>query len=376
MATCHICDGIDPALTNVANGRKLGVSEASIRRHRAGHGTNSVLGDKDEFFADVPTAIITSRGKSVRLANGSWEKITYRPADAAIHEALTYDDIERAIEGYTAEPFDPTIEVVEEAAVLCVADLQVGKQDVLGGTPELIARVQKSYDAFEASVRANPPAAIVIADLGDVIENFTNVTNQRETNDIDLTTQVRTARRLLLQAIKRFAPLAPKLYYVTVPSNHCQVRTSIGNGNLASTVQNDWGLEIAQQIGDVLSESDNPVFNGVTIAGPNRLEEALTLDVCGTTLGFVHGHQSKDLGKWWQGQSHGRRSNLHNADILLHGHWHNLSLKQSGDERWILGAPTSDSGSSWYAQQTGESSTPGMLAFRTTNGMWTDLRIM
>lgn len=361
-------DNCNPSLSNVRLAAKIGTSEASIRRHRAAVDLNDV----DPFF-DVPEAIITSRGTSRRLADGSWEKITYRPQDKAIYEALSYDDIERAIENYT--PQVPELDYGPETAVLCVADLQVGKSDLLGGTPELIERVNRSFDAFEAYVLAYPVEHIVIGDLGDVIENFTNTNQQRETNDIDLTTQVRTARRLLLEAIKRFAPLAPTLTYVAVPSNHCQVRTGLGNKSAASTVQNDWGLEIAQQIGDVLRESDNPVFDGVTIAGPNQLEEALTVNASGTTLGFVHGHQSKDMGKWWQGQSHGRRSNLHNADILLHGHWHHFSVNQSGDERWLIGAPTSDSGSAWFTQQTGETSTPGMLMFRTSNGMWRDIKI-
>lgn len=39
--TCEICAGIDASLSNVDNGRRLGVSEATIRRHREGHVENT-----------------------------------------------------------------------------------------------------------------------------------------------------------------------------------------------------------------------------------------------------------------------------------------------------------------------------------------------
>ena len=73
---CVICTGINPALSHVENGRNLGVSEATVRRHLA---SSHMDVETDPFFAEVPVSIIASRGKSVRLEDGSWEKITYLP---------------------------------------------------------------------------------------------------------------------------------------------------------------------------------------------------------------------------------------------------------------------------------------------------------
>ena len=86
-ADCEICSVLEthPTATN-AEVKSLsgGVwGERTIRRHR----NTPRLDDVDAFF-NVPTSIITSRGKSTRLADGSWEKVTYRPQDEALLNAL------------------------------------------------------------------------------------------------------------------------------------------------------------------------------------------------------------------------------------------------------------------------------------------------
>jgi predicted phosphodiesterase len=77
---CLICLSeveYDNTLTHAALARKFGVSEGSVRRHRkAVKREEERLGNPDEFFG-VPKEIITSRGKSVYMPDGSWEKITY-----------------------------------------------------------------------------------------------------------------------------------------------------------------------------------------------------------------------------------------------------------------------------------------------------------
>jgi hypothetical protein len=80
---CLICLSeveYDNTLTHAALARKFGVSEGSVRRHRkAVKREEERLSDPDEFFG-VPKEIITSRGKTVRLPDGSYEKIHYDPS--------------------------------------------------------------------------------------------------------------------------------------------------------------------------------------------------------------------------------------------------------------------------------------------------------
>lgn len=83
---CLFCENdikIDTTLTNVALGRLYGLSETSIRRHRK-HLKEDVRVDADpDPFFDVPSSIITSRGKTVRMPDGSYEKIHYDPSKTA-----------------------------------------------------------------------------------------------------------------------------------------------------------------------------------------------------------------------------------------------------------------------------------------------------
>ena len=76
-ADCEICSVLEshPTATNAEVKSLGGViwGERTIRRHR----NTPRLDDVDSFF-NVPTSIVTSRGKSTRLPDGSWEKITYR----------------------------------------------------------------------------------------------------------------------------------------------------------------------------------------------------------------------------------------------------------------------------------------------------------
>jgi len=368
---CPICAAIDPSLSNVQNGNRLDVSEATIRRHRA---ANQEI---DSFFG-IPNEIITSRGKTVRLVDGSYEKVTYSPAKAALLETLKYDDIEKAIGSFNFSRVVSKIDTKPQTFILCLADFQVGKaREAGGGTPELIERVMTSLHNGVERAKEEHPQEIVLLDLGDGIEGFSNTGSQAQTNDIDLTTQIRTFRRLMIEAIKLFAPLTPRLTYITVPSNHCQLRAP-GGKDLASVPENDFGIEVSYQLEDVLK--DRPEYSHVRFVRPAPYAEALThRTVDGTILGAVHGHQAKSpekIAEWWKGQSHGRRDGLESADILLHGHYHSARMQQSGDARWVFGAPTSDNGSQWFTNKTGETSQSGMLALNVSNGSWNNVEIL
>lgn len=374
---CHVCSVIrdNSDLSNVAVAQLAHTTESSVRRHKIP--MHDPLLAKDSFFTEIPEAIITSRGTSRRLSDGSWEKITYRPQDLALYEAAKYDDLEQAIAKFPPAPnMEPEGFGRGATEVLCLSDFQLGKTEANGGTKETVARVLRAVDRFVAKCQVSKPAEIFLFELGDVLENFDNTGTQRGTNDLDLTMQIRTARRLLLEVLYRVRDLAPRIVFVSIPSNHCSVRIS-GTKDLASTSNNDWGIEISHQLADCTSGREG--WGHIEFVRTEGHDEALTVTTQdGTVIGAVHGHQANNhnkVGDWWRGQSHGRRNNLHNADLLLHGHYHNLSVSQSGDARWIIGTPSSDGGSSWFTNKTGESSVAGMAAFTVVNGMWHDLRI-
>lgn len=288
------------------------------------------------------------------------------------------DEIVAALDNWTYEPQELN-PVSAPIFVVCPADLQVGKVSDKGGTDELEARVKASFDrAADKAKAAGGYPVIVMADLGDIIENFYNVASQRETNDRDLTTQVRIARKLMAYGINVLAPYCQRMYVVSVPSNHASVRVSFKSD--AAHPSNDWGVEINHQLSDVFSDREE--FNHVNFVTPDGLNDtvglALQIGDDRTTFGFVHGHQAvkaEKLGDWWRGQALGRGP-VSTADILLAGHFHSFRMSQAGDERWVIVAPSSDNGSDWYRRITGDVATAGMLTFEATNGSWQNLEIV
>lgn len=286
---------------------------------------------------------------------------------------LDVDELFKVIENDTRvikNPIDST-----QTFVLCPSDMQIGKTSYNGGTTETIARVMASFENAKAFVEANPMAEIVIAELGDPIENFYSTSSQRETNDLDLTSQIRVVRRLLLEGIRTLAPYAPKLTYIAVPSNHGSVR--VGFKAAAADNHNDWGLEISHQLEDALRM--NEAYDHVQFVRPDKLQESLNYTtISGTELGAVHGHQSgkaESIGAWWGKQDHGRQPTW-KSDILLAGHFHSFRIYQSGDARWVMVSPAQDPGSDWFTNIAGETSHTGMLSFTTANGTWDNLRIL
>lgn len=374
MSVCTLCAvgaELDPSKSNYANGESFGVSEASVRRHKA-HTSPAGVG----LFEDVPEAVVTSRGRTVRLEDGSYEKITWKPNAMALHQTLQYDDLAKALDEW--EPVRPNLgnSLQPYTSILNAADLQIGKANQRGGgTPETLARAKQSVERFVADLTRNTPQAAVIVDNGDPIENCFNVPSQLVTNDLDVPAQIRTFRRFMIEAIKAIAPVVPMLHYVVVPSNHGAHRT--GYKSPGGTTDADFGLEVSHQLEDAISE--NPLLKDrVVFVRPEPLHETAVVSVSNTKVAFTHGHNSsseKTHGLWWARQDHGRMPGW-DADILVTAHYHTMGLEQSGDGRWIIKTASSDPGSDWFTNRTGESALPGMTSFRVHDGQWSGLALL
>lgn len=362
---------IDSTRSNRSWGKKIGVSEASIRRHRShqpivDQATSYVDGDGDHLTQsiDVPEEYVTSRGMSLRdPVTGSWQKVTWQPNRKALHDTLSYDDLREALDGWQPAAWSRPQVLIPGVAVLNMADLQIGKANQRwGGTPETLASARRSIQAFVAHVIASGFQTVVLVDNGDPIENVFNVSDQLVTNDLPVPEQIRVFRRLMLEAIKAVAPFVATIYYVGVPSNHGAFRT--GYKSQGGTVDADFGLEISYQLEDAINE--NPNLGGrVIFIRPRPLDETAELTIAGTKLAFNHGHRSGGVfkhGNWWKGMDHGRMAGW-DADIFVFGHFHTQAVYQSGDGRWVVGTASSDPGSDWYSNVTGESSTRGMTTF-------------
>lgn len=362
--------------TNIDLAEEFHTSEASVRRHRRALKRKSDRQPdptKDAFFEDLPIESITKRGKTIRLADGSYEKVEYKPGTIEMAEAkrLSWDDLESVF----AEPYIPPasalVESREETPVVCLADLQVGKTQSGGGTEDTVRLVRRAlHDIAHHLAGPKRWKKIILADVGDSTEGFWNVASQAQTNDLSLTDQIRTVQRLYAEAVQLLAPLCDSLLYVAVPSNHCAVRVGPGKNSRANAPDDDFGIMISKNVEDVIA--GRPGLEHVTFHRPEKWEEAVTVEAAdGTHVGFTHGHlagsQSKVPG-WFRDLAFGHRSGLHDARILVHGHWHNFAVRQVGDARWVVSCPSADRGSDWWTNVSGDSTKPAILTFEARGG--------
>lgn len=362
--------------TNIDLADEFGTSEASVRRHRRAlkrkKGGKPDL-TKDAFFGDLPIESITKRGKTIRLADGSYEKVEYKPGTIEMAEAkrLSWDDLEPVF----AEPYIPPASALtesrDETPIVCLADFQVGKVAQGGGTEDTVRLVRRAlHDIAHHLAGPKRWKRIVVADVGDSTEGFWNVASQAQTNDLSLTDQIRTVQRLYAEAVKLLAPLCDSLVYVAVPSNHCAVRVGSGKNSRANAPDDDFGIMISKNIEDIVADREG--FEHVTFHRPEKWEEAVTVAAAdGTHVGFTHGHlagsQTKVPG-WFRDLAFGHRSGLHDARILVHGHWHNFAVRQVGDARWVVSCPSADRGSDWWTNVSGDSTKPAILTFEARGG--------
>lgn len=355
--------------TNQAIADEYGTSEAAVRRHRKALKRRSEMGagGVDEYFG-VPVEAITARGKTVRLSDGSYEKITYKPGvvERGEVQAKRFEDLAPIF----AEPVAEAAAVGGQATlVVVVSDLQIGKTDRAGGTEETVRRVRAAA-AHIASWAAGRYRRLILVDCGDATEGFSNTVSQAQTNDLPLTYQIRVAQALLADTLRALAPTAPEVTYVAVPSNHCQVRTGVGRSNRASFPGDDYGLLIADNIQKIVA--GRPGYEHVQFETPEkRLESLVVRAADGTVMGVTHGHAAgakSRVADWFRGQAFGCVAGMQDARVLLHGHWHSFSVQTVGDSRQIICAPTMDPGSSWFQNASGESSLPRLLTFELGQG--------
>lgn len=262
----------------------------------------------------------------------------------------------------------------DHSRVVVISDLQVGKVASGGGTQELIARVDEKLTALEEVMRAEPCDDVLIVDPGDLIENAFNVTAQAHTNDLSLPEQLRVARNLLTETVTRIAALHRNTRVCTVPSNHGQWRVAMGKSGGAGRPGDDFGLDVHVAVAEAFRLARR---KDVTFIVPPVWEESLALEVRpGFVAGVVHGHQwgPGKAGEWWQRQTHGNGPTAA-AHMLIHGHYHNASLQQSGSldgrPRWVLQADAMDGGSDWFRNLAGERSEASVTTFTVgPDGRW------
>lgn len=255
--------------------------------------------------------------------------------------------------------------------IISLADFQVGKVDLLGGTVELLERNEEALAAKLAEVRRLRPAQIVLVDPGDSTEGFESAPNAARTNDLQMTEQIRVWRRIFMRWIRALAPLTEDLVVLGVPSNHCRVRAG---KNALGPALDDWGIEVIAQVSDICAENPN-AYGHVTFHVPEENRDWLLFTLSdGKVLGVVHGHQKNNPDQMPSYLKANGRSGIGQADIVVCGHYHHLRIIAFGHGQFLFISPTMDNGSSWF-DSSGEQSDPGVLSVMIDATGWRDLHL-
>ena len=262
------------------------------------------------------------------------------------------------------------------AYVVVLADTQVGKIDG-EGSEGIIKNVLHKTDLAVARLKELRKAGreietIYLPQLGDCIEGMNSQGGKHIwRTDLDLTSQIRVYRRLLLHMVKTFAPLADKVIVPCVPGNHDEA-VRVGN-SMATTYTDSFALDAASAVADALA--DHPDYKHVSFVFPKYDTLSVTLDMAGTVVGLIHGHQCRGKAvEWWKNMAHGQQD-IGEATLLLAGHYHHLRIEQSGRKTFIQ-CPALDGGSQWFFNSSGAEAPAGMLTLTVGQGRWDDAKIL
>lgn len=254
----------------------------------------------------------------------------------------------------------------ESTVVVCWADIQTGKVDHLGGLKELLQRLEQKRVALKTYLDNNKFDQIIVADVGDIIEGFSNYEGQFRNNALSLMDQVDVAATELWKTLRLCAQYS-HVDVLSIPSNHCAWRK--GGKSLAGKPTDDWGLHINKRLERMAEE----ISLDASFYRPENFDEVLQFDTRGTRLALAHGHQVNNpdqIKNWWAKMTH---SGVLNADILVTGHFHFASLRPSGRDhatgksRWHIQCPTLDNGSAWWRHKQGEDGDPALAVFQINN---------
>lgn len=326
--------------------------------------------DPDSFTIDGNSVRMSMWQQSKRTENGDRDVInlySYRASFTRRKETIDLPALyaEKA-RSFSRAPLHRNTEA--RTVIVAWADVQTGKVDGLGGTTELLTRLDQKRQGLADYLERTAPDSIVIADVGDIVEGFDNVGSQIRTNDLSPMDQVDVAATEFWKTIRLASAFAP-VTVLSIPSNHAQWRAK-GGKDLAGKPTDDWGLHISKRLEHMAEEVGLPV---TFIRPATDWDETLTFAVRGTVLGLAHGHQASSPDRvpdWWGKMTH---ADVMDCDVLLTGHYHHVRVQphgvspRNGRARWWLQAPTLDNGSAWVRNKMGEDGDPGLMVFAVDN---------
>lgn len=261
--------------------------------------------------------------------------------------------------------------------IVAIGDLQVGKLDgdgVEGTVARAVACIDRAAALLLAYRKRFSIGHVHVAWLGDHLEGFVSQGGANTwRTQLPLSDQIRIVRRLMLYAAEVFAPLAERVTFAAVPGNHGEPQRFNSKGVTRYSDSHDTESLVAVSEACAMNPK---AYGHCEFYVPTGDDMTVTLDIAGTTVSHVHGHQFRP-GKhfqWWQGQAFGGGL-VADADLLLAGHLHHFHVDTSGP-RMFLQVPALESESTWYKLATGTPGDPGIVVAITKDGLTSPTEIV
>ena len=258
----------------------------------------------------------------------------------------------------------------DHAYIVAFGDLQLGKIDgdgVEGTIARALTSIDMAADLLAIHRKRFDIGHVHVAWLGDHIEGFVSQGGANVwRTQLTLSEQIRLSRRVMLHALTTFADQAEVLTMAAVPGNHGETIRLAGKGITRYDDSHDTESLIAVADAAALY---GKAFSHVNFYVPQTDEMTVVLELAGTIVAHVHGHQYRP-GKhfeWWKGQAFGRAVDLQSADVLLAGHLHH-EMSDSDGPRSFRQVPALESQSTWWRHATGAPGDPGVYTGVTANG--------
>lgn len=296
-------------------------------------------------------------------------RFSYKRRQNVERQPLPLDDMLAALEGYEIAVVPP---VGRYGFLVLIGDMQFGKIDGDGAAGTLrrtVECINKAASVLEQYRQIYDIGHVHVAWLGDHIEGFVSQggANVWRTN-LTLNEQIRLTRRVMLHALKVFAPLAERVTMAAVPGNHGEPVRFEGKGLTRYDDSHDTESLIA--VSDV-AEMMPETFGHVSFFVPDTDELTVVTEVAGTIVAHHHGHKfgsRKDaVWDWWEGQAFNRESPMHVADLLVAGHLHHEHIEANGS-RLFIQVPALEQESTWFRHTSGTAGSPGLMVALTKDG--------
>lgn len=257
-----------------------------------------------------------------------------------------------------------------EGAFICMlTDWQLGKADGDGtrGTVErIMAATEKVADRVRELRRLKRPlGTMFVLWTGDSVEGcLGHYESQTATVELDRRQQVKVARRLLRDALKRWSTMFDRVVVVAVAGNHGENRNAGGKA-FTGLLDND-DLAIPEQVAEAFAENPDRYGHVEFVIPKDGMY--VTVEAAGWVLGVTHGHVARESGtaegkirRWLEKQA-AQRTPIGSSDVIATGHYHHYRAADWGATLWVQ-APAMDGGSDWWRYRTGDVSSAGVLTW-------------